>query len=332
VALPLPGDPIRLEQFTEKHPQLHPFESTRDRYHKLYDAERARRDHDEREKFLKTVEEQLDRILKEQGLGGLCDSHAGWDSFKDGGAAAALAVAVATARALEQHGHTLPPGLRNLIQSVHAGSAPGLSPGGVLETLAGTARARLSWQKILRRLLAVDHVAEPTYLRPPRRFPELVGVLPGSRRVPTKPKLFAAIDTSGSMSAATLDEIAAELRVMAQSYDVAVVEFDAAIQRRYRLGGQVVAGNDPLAEMQGRGGTSFFPVFAPETLAWAADASEISGIIVFTDGHGTAPESPPREPVFWVLMGDGVRRPVPWGRVVDASADAGPGGSATIPF
>lgn len=322
VSLPLPGTPVLLEQFTKKHPSLRSFESTRERYRKLYDPARARRDYEEREQLKKTIEEQLEKILKEQGLGQLADSHAQWGSFKGGGATAALAIAVATDQALRQHGHTLSPSLRDLIRGIHAGSAPGTLPGGALESLAGAARARLPWQKILRRLLAVDYGAEPTYLRPPRRFPELVGVLPGSRRVPVKHRLFAAIDTSGSMSADTLDEVAAELREMAKRYEIAVVEFDAAIQRQYRLGGQGASGDDPLKAMMGRGGTSFYPVLEPKTIAWAADGGELSGVIVFTDGHGPAPSSPPREPVYWVLMGQGVRRPARWGTVVNASADA----------
>jgi predicted metal-dependent peptidase len=342
VSLPLPGDPFRLEQFTAKHPSLKPFESTRERYRKLYDAARARRDHEERQKFQKTVEEQLEKLLSGEGPGNLAgspagslagrptDSHAGWDSFKDGGAAAALAVAVATAQAMKLHGHTLSPGFQKLLRSLHAGSAPGTVPGGMLESLAGTARARLQWQSILRQLLAVDHDREQTYLRPPRRFPDLVGVLPGSRRVPTKLRLLAAIDTSGSMSAATLDEIAAELRVMARYYEVAVVEFDAAIQRRYRLGDaasrdlgshdSISPGGDPLSAMQGRGGTSFYPVFHRDTLAWAADGGDLSGVVVFTDGFGPAPEKPPQEQVIWVLMGSDVRQPARWGRVVRAKS------------
>jgi predicted metal-dependent peptidase len=338
VSFPLPGDPFRLEQLTSKHPSLKPFESTRERYRKLYDAARARRDHEERQKFQKTVEEQLEKLLAGEGPGNLAgnpagsvagrltDSHAGWGSFKDCGAAAALAVTVATAQALEQHGHTLSPGFQKLLRSLHAGGAPGAVPGGMLESLAGTAQARLAWQAILRQLLAVDHDREQTYLRPPRRFPDLVGVLPGSRRVPMKLRLLAAIDTSGSMSATTLDEIAAELRVMARSYEVAVVEFDAAIQRRYRLGDAASSrdpaspAGHPLAAMQGRGGTSFRPVFHRDTLAWAADGGDLSGVVVFTDGFGSAPEKPPQEQVIWVLMGSHVRQPAQWGRVVRAKS------------
>ena len=338
VSLPLPGNPFRLEQFTAKHPSLKPFESTRERYRKLYDAGRARRDHDERQQFQRTVEEQLEKLLSGEGPGGLAggltgrltDSHAGWGSFKDGGAAAALAVAVATVQAMKLHGHTLSPGLQKLLQSLHAGGAPGTVPGGMLESLAGTARARLQWQSILRQLLAVDHDREQTFLRPPRRFPDLVGVLPGSRRVPLKLRILAAIDTSGSMAASTLDEIAAELRVMARSYDVAVVEFDAAIQRRYRLGdaharnsgsgSAARAAGDPLTTMQGRGGTSFHPVFHRDTLVWAADGGDLSGVVVFTDGYGPAPEKPPKEQVIWVLMGRDVQQPARWGRVIRAES------------
>lgn len=341
VTLPLPGSPYRLEEFIQQNPKcgLAPFESTRERYRKLYDAARARRHHAEREKFKQTVQQHLDEIL-----GGRTDSHAGWGTFQEGGAAAQLAVAVATAQALARHGHTLPDELKEVI--LQATKLAGTAAGGTLEALAGTAQARLSWQRILRRLLATDHDSEATFLRPPRRFPEMVGVLPGTRRTEKRLRILAAIDTSGSMSASTLDEIAAELRVMAATYDVSVVEFDCEIQRRYRLQaverrrdsrGRSAAASDPLAAMQGRGGTSFFPIFEAETLAWAADGGELSGVVVFTDGYGPAPDRPPREPVIWILMGGipvgmsgvgavsgtvvgGVRRPAPWGTVVNAVA------------
>lgn len=330
VTLPLPGSPMRLEDFAQNHPSLEPLESTRERYRKLHDPARARRDYEERQQLEKTIEEQLASLLAEAGgadgagFGRPCDSHSGWGTFRGAGAAAALAVSVATAQALAKHGSALSPKLRRLIERAHEvyGGPPGSQPGGMLESLAGTAQAKLSWKRILRRLLAVDYVPEPTYLRPPRRFPDLVGVLPGSRRVPTKLKILAAIDTSGSMGATTLDEIAAELRVMSRSYDVSVVEFDAAIQRSYRLGPShpPSPNGDPLATMQGRGGTDFRPVFEQPTLAWAADGGELSGVVVFTDGHGEAPRHPPRERVIWILTGAGACRPAPWGAHVMASS------------
>lgn len=330
VALPLPGSPLLLADFAPQCPALAPLQSTRERYRLLYDGARARRHHEAQQKLKQSLENLIRDLLK-KGIGKDSDvaSHAGWESFRNGGAAAALAVSVATAKALNRHGHALSPELHQLIQAAHSalGGPPGSAGGGMLETLAGTAQARLSWQSILRRLLAVGHDAEPTYQRPPRRFPELAGVLPGSRRVPTRLKILAAVDTSGSMSSDTLDEIAAELRVMARTYDVATVEFDAQIQRRYRLTGGSdgsspfggsAASADPLRQMQGRGGTNFFPVFERDTLAWAADGDELSGVVVFTDGFGPAPDRGPREQVIWVLMGNGVRQPAPWGTVVRA--------------
>ncbi len=338
VSLPLPGSPMRLEQFQSRYPSLEPFQSTRDRYQRLYDPARARRDFEERQRCETSVEEQLEATLAREGIAAgsgdeaskcsLPDSHAAWGSFEQAGATAALAVSVATAQAMAKHGDSLSPELREIIEQAHSalGKPPGSMPGGVLETLAGRARAKLPWQKILRRLLGVDHVAERTYLRPPRRFPELVGVLPGPRRMPMRLKILAAIDTSGSMDPETLDEIAAELRVMTQTYDVAVVEFDAVIQRRYRLGPShmVDRGEDPLSAMQGRGGTNFCPVFEPDTLAWAADGGELSGIVVFTDGYGPAPDAPPREPVIWILAGADVEPPASWGSVVMANDLTGP--------
>ena len=50
----------------------------------------------------------------------------------------------------------------------------------------------------------------------------------------------------------------------------------------------------------------------------AADGDDLSGVVVFTDGFGPAPDRGPREQVIWVLMGNGVRQPAPWGTVVRA--------------
>lgn len=303
VTLPLPGDPLLLAQF----PMLPPLESTRRRYERLYSAERAQR--------LAGGPSLFQHVV---GI----DDHGGWESFQTGGLTAELAVTVATEKAMQAHGDSLGDKMRAMIQQ--AGGGIGSTAGGRMEALAGVAQARLSWQRILRNLLAVRHEREHTFLRPPRRFPELVGVLPGSRRIATKLKILAAIDTSGSMASSTLDEIAAELRVMSKSYDVSVVEFDTVIQRRFRLDGTNGQGGDPLARCQGRGGTSFVPVFAPETLEWAADGGTLSGVVCFTDGFGIVPPKPPRDRVIWILIdpNNAVRRPAPWGEVIMASSPA----------
>lgn len=361
-SLPLPGQPLLLEDFVGECPALEPYESTRSRYQKLHDPVRARHDYEARKKLREQVEElvatALDPIPDQAGegsaathtvgraalsqsasptsdslvglMGRLIDSHAGWDSFRKAGVVARLATAVAVSEALAKHGHLLPSDVRALIRTAH--QQPGITAGGFEESLPGLAKSRLSWQHILRQVLAVDYDREITFLRPPRRFPEMVGVLPGVRRTPTKLKLMAAVDTSGSMSVATLDVIAAELRVLAEAYDVAIVEFDCIIQRRYRLETANGQHDDPsiqslLGSFRGRGGTSFHPLFARDTLDWAADGGELSAVLVFSDGHGPAPQEAPATRTIWVLMdedarhdrGGGVCRPAPWGEVIDTT-------------
>ena len=60
-------------------------------------------------------------------------------------------------------------------------------------------------------------------LRPPRRFPELVGIMPGSTRAPGLPRVMAVIDTSGSIAGHLLAQIARELAWMAASHEVVIV-------------------------------------------------------------------------------------------------------------
>ena len=111
------------------------------------------------------------------------------------------------------------------------------------------------------------------------------------------------IDTSGSMTAALLEQIDGELARLARRFSVTVVEFDAAIQR--------VHAYRPLGDYHGRGGTDFRPALEREFLR----AHRPDLVVVFTDGEGPAPESSPRVPVIWCLTPGG-DAPVQWGRVI----------------
>jgi predicted metal-dependent peptidase len=110
-----------------------------------------------------------------------------------------------------------------------------------------------------------------------------------------------------------------------------VIEFDTKIQRRYRLAdlsAREVA--ERLGVVKGRGGTTFFPIFRHDALDWAADGSDLSGVVVFTDGFGPAPSRKPKVEVIWMLMSGSrngsarqnweksVHRPAEWGTVVNA--------------
>lgn len=63
VTLPLPGSPLRLAEFMAECPALEPLESTRDRYRKLCDPARARRDYAEQRRLKRSLEDQLQALL-----------------------------------------------------------------------------------------------------------------------------------------------------------------------------------------------------------------------------------------------------------------------------
>jgi hypothetical protein len=163
--------------------------------------------------------------------------------------------------------------------------------------------AHVPWQVVLRRYVGQITERRPVFGRPPRRFPDMVGIIPGRARFAGRPKVMAVIDTSGSMSEPMLADISAELGLMAQHYEVTVVECDAAIHAVYPY--------RPIKNVHGRGGTSFQPPFEPEFLR----KHNPDMVVYFTDGGGVAPDTKPRLPVVWCLTEDGTR-PAPWGQEV----------------
>lgn len=165
--------------------------------------------------------------------------------------------------------------------------------------------AMVAWKRALRRYVGeAMPVPRPNYARPSRRFPELLGIVPGSASCPGKPIIQAVIDTSGSMSDADLCDIAAELRYLRRGRRIIVVQCDCGIQSVERFSGRI-------DRCVGRGGTDFRPVFEPSLLR----RTRAELIIVFTDGCGPAPEDQPRVPVIWALT-QPYTPPAQWGKVI----------------
>ena len=161
----------------------------------------------------------------------------------------------------------------------------------------------LDWRRQLRRYTGRVLEERPIFNRPPRRFPDLVGILPGRRRQPTRPRVMAVIDTSGSMTGELLERVDSELARLARQSTVLVVECDAVVHRvyPYRKPGSFL----------GRGGTDFRPPL--EAAFQRRHRPDL--IIFFTDGLGPAPKTSPRTPVIWCLTPGG-RPPATWGRVI----------------
>jgi hypothetical protein len=159
------------------------------------------------------------------------------------------------------------------------------------------------WQVVLRRYVGQLTQRRPVFGRPPRRFPGMAGIIPGKGRFATEPKVMAVIDTSGSMSDPMLSDISAELGLMAQHFEVTVVECDAVVR--------VVYAYRPIKKVHGRGGTSFRAPLAQDFLRkHAADL-----VVYFTDGYGDAPDNPPSVPVVWCIT-DGGQKPTTWGEEI----------------
>jgi predicted metal-dependent peptidase len=123
------------------------------------------------------------------------------------------------------------------------------------------------------------------------------------------PRVFVALDTSGSMGGKDLTDALRETRGVLRAVG-AEATFCACDARVHTLA-KVRTVDEAAALVKGGGGTDFRPVF--EALSRERPGPDV--VVFFTDGHGPAPEAPPvGVAVVWVLVGSyGVRRPAPWG-------------------
>ncbi len=236
---------------------------------------------------------------------GLVDSHGGWPSTPD-------------------QRETFRAGLADLITDVAADTpvpdeiaeslrACGVVPGQGKYVVRGEAAGELDWRTLLRRYVGRELRVEARYGRPPRRFPDLAGIVPGRGRAEGEVSVVAVVDTSASMTAPMLEVIAGELRHLGRHYPVHVVECDCLVRRSYRFRGL-------LEEVEGRGGTDFRPPLERPFLRRLRPKPAV--VVVFTDGDGPAPDRPPAVPVIWCLTPGG-RPPGGWGRVVEMGAGGG---------
>lgn len=182
------------------------------------------------------------------------------------------------------------------------GNAIGTTAGNSDSSLTG-GTGKKPWQRLLQKYVGKELDRRPVFGRLPRRFPELIGILPGKGRMNSKPKVVAAIDTSGSMSHEDLADISKELLKMSNHFEVTVVECDTEICDVYPF--------RPITNVSGRGGTDLRPPLEPAFLK----KQRADLVVYFTDGMGPAPEKKPKVPVIWCLTAGGAA-PASWGRTI----------------
>jgi predicted metal-dependent peptidase len=305
---PLPGQPVLLTNY----PHLPPNEETDTRYDKL----RGKAQPDNPNGGGQSQASAAGQVPPQPSSNGVptVDNHGTWADMQKNAASAKSAIDMDVAEAWngltgEQKGKVGEP-FASIAEKASesagldgGGHGVGSAQGSGTEALAG-GTANVPWQTLLRRHAGKILERRPVFGRVPRRFPELAGVVPGKGRFASKPKVMAVIDTSGSMSAAMLADISAELGVMARHFEVVVVECDASIQAVYPY--------KPITDVHGRGGTDFRPPLAADFLK----LHRPDLVVYFTDGGGPAPCDAPTVPVLWCIT-EGGRKPASWGREVD---------------
>jgi predicted metal-dependent peptidase len=271
VAGPLPGQPILLADY----PSLPPNEDTETRYNRL----------------LSILPPEREAI----------DDHTLWDKIQSSGLAseeikATIAQAWARLSPKQKEKIKLPDNALQILQKAVLASTSSLSSG----------IARVPWQQVLRHYIGRALSYRPTYSRPNRRFPDMVGINPAKGRKATSLHVVAVLDTSGSVTDRMLADFVAELRIISKKHKVTVIEADDEVRAVYRFTGSISAVN-------GRGGTDFRPAFDIST------PMKPDLLVYFTDGAGKAPITPPKFPVIW-LLADGGHQPCSWGRAVRISS------------
>jgi predicted metal-dependent peptidase len=189
-----------------------------------------------------------------------------------------------------------------------ANAPPGNAPGTGLYELEHSSTGKLPWQQLLRRCIGQARQVRPVFNHPPRRFPDLIGIIPGKRRQPDRPKIMAVIDSSESMTDELLELIDAELAKLARDYVLTIVECDFEIQRVYEY-------RRRLKTIAGRGGTDFHPPLEKKFLK----KHHPDLIVIFSDGQGPAPTKPPPVPLIWCLTPED-EAPVEWGKKIRMQA------------
>jgi predicted metal-dependent peptidase len=164
---------------------------------------------------------------------------------------------------------------------------------------------QLPWRMVLARFFTAAARDDFSYMRPSRR--EGTAILPSLRS--SQVNVVVAVDTSGSIKPAELDEFVSEVNSLKGQVRARVTLL--ACDERLADGAPWVY--EPWedlvlpASLGGGGGTDFRPVFdwvdrqdrAPELLLY------------FTDADGSFPERSPDYPVLWLVKG---REPIPWGQ------------------
>ena len=179
---------------------------------------------------------------------------------------------------------------------------------GLARVMAELDLPELDWRALLWRYLVRTPVDYGEYDRRHLWNRQYVEGLAGE-----KLRVFACIDTSGSIDQGELSQFLSEVRGILAGYahvQVSLYYCDAAVDGPHDLSSV----GDEIPPPKGGGGTSFCPFF--EAVADETDPFGESVAVYLTDGFGEFPENPPSQDVLWVVTPGGLpNEGFPFGQV-----------------
>lgn len=174
----------------------------------------------------------------------------------------------------------------------------GLLPEEMERIIVRHLRPKVNWLSALRQKLSFGvsrlEKRDTTWQIPNRRFLDQNYIVP-SNIGPEAPKIAYAIDTSGSMSQADIDQAIAELEEIRNKFNAKIyfLDCDSEIYNSRWL-----QCNESMPKLKGGGGTDFRPVFKH------LEEKRISPdyCVFFTDGYGEFGNKPKtRYNILWVM-------------------------------
>lgn len=190
--------------------------------------------------------------------------------------------------------------LKNAVKKAAERTAPGNMPGEVKELIEKWSTSQVNWKKELKRFVShcIRTKLESSRKKRNRRY----GIMyPGFKKSPVL-KLVCAIDTSGSVSTQMVEQFFGEMSAIHKlGVDITVIECDTQIHKEYEF--------DPkkIPVVDGRGGTSFYPVFNK-----IAKMRDVDALIYFTDGE-CYEEVEYTKPTLWAITPCGNNYTIPKG-------------------
>lgn len=169
--------------------------------------------------------------------------------------------------------------------------------------ISGFNKASVTWQQQLKRFVAktIELTLESSKKKRNRRY----GIMyPGTVKIEDL-HIGVAIDTSGSMSDAALEQAMAEIGEIAKYAKVTVVEADSSIKNEYQYK------KGKKYKVKGRGGTAYQPAL---THFSTKKKDQIDGLIYIgdMDNYDNEALTKPKFPVLWAIVGN-QNPPADWG-------------------